>query len=139
MLFEKTIEVRYPDCDSMGIVHHSVYPVWYEIARMDAFSKIGFSYSDMHALGINPPMVNLNLNYHRPATYPDTLTIRTKLLSRAPKKLEMSYEVYRPGEDTPLATAKSFHIWTGPDMKSLDMERCHPEVYARFAAALDLP
>jgi len=38
------IDVRYPDCDAMGIVHHAVYPIWYEIARMDFFEKMGFAY-----------------------------------------------------------------------------------------------
>ena len=54
MITETTIDVRYPDCDRMGIVHHAVYPVWYEIARMDFFAKMGFSYADMNRMGINP-------------------------------------------------------------------------------------
>ena len=61
MITETRIDVRYPDCDRMGIVHHAVYPVWYEMARMDFFDKMGFSYSDMNALGINPPLVELDL------------------------------------------------------------------------------
>ena len=35
MTTETSVAVRYPDCDAMSIVHHAVYPVWYEIARMD--------------------------------------------------------------------------------------------------------
>ena len=38
------IEVRYPDCDRMGIVHHAVYPIWYEMARMDFFRELGFPF-----------------------------------------------------------------------------------------------
>ena len=45
MISETIIDVRYPDCDPMGIVHHAVYPIWYEAARMDFFKKMGFSYS----------------------------------------------------------------------------------------------
>ena len=63
MTTETVIEVRYPECDSMGIVHHSVYAVWYEIARMDFFEKIGFGYSAMHEKGIDPPMVDLHVLY----------------------------------------------------------------------------
>ena len=137
MTTQCTVEVRYPDCDAMGIVHHAVYPVWYEIARMDFFAKMGFSYSDMHALGVNPPLVNLNLNYASPVRYPGTVTIRTRPLSCAPKKLELSYEVFRAGEDTPCATATSFHIWTGPDMKSYDLSVHLPHVWAKIQAALD--
>ena len=56
MITQCDIDVRYPDCDAMGIVHHAVYPIWYEIARMDFFEKMGFAYPDMHALGVDPRM-----------------------------------------------------------------------------------
>lgn len=135
MTTQCAIEVRYPDCDAMGIVHHAVYPVWYEIARMDFFEKMGFSYTDMHALGINPPLVKLTLNYAAPVRYPGTVTVRTRMSFCAPKKLELSYEVFTP-EGEPCASATSFHIWTGPDMKSLDMAEKQPQVWEKIQAAM---
>lgn len=133
MISETIVEVRYPDCDSMGIVHHAVYPVWYEIARMDFFAKLGFSYTDMHALDINPPMVDLHVKYKSAVYYPGTVTIRTRATFCAPKKLELTYETYCGGEL--VNSAVTFHIWTGPDMKSLDMQASLPEIYAKLEAA----
>ena len=78
------IETRYPDCDRMGIVHHAVYPVWYEMARMEFFAAVGFSFDDMNALGVNPAMVDLHLQYKATATYPQTLYITTKMGEYAP-------------------------------------------------------
>lgn len=135
MIIESKIDVRYPDIDPMGIVHHAVYPVWYEIARMGMFAAIGFSYSDMRALGVNPPMVNLNLNYNSMVTYPGTVCIRTRIISYAPKKLELFYQVFFGDSGKPAADAKSFHIWTGPDNKSIDMQANFPDVYNRIANA----
>lgn len=135
MITELNIDVRYPDCDRMGIVHHAVYPIWYEMARMDFFAKMGFSYADMNAKGINPPLVELNLKYNAPATYPGTVTVKTRMTAYAPKKLELCYETYFNGKLC--GTARTFHIWTGPDMKSLDMERNLPEVYAKIRAACE--
>ncbi len=135
MICETTVAVRYPDCDPMGIVHHAVYPVWYEIARMDYFAKLGFSYTDMHALGINPPMVDLHVMYKAAVTYPNTVTIRTRMTAYAPKKLELTYETYCGGQL--VNSAVTFHIWTGPDMKSLDMRQSLPEVYAKIEAAAE--
>ena len=136
MISETIVEVRYPDCDPMGIVHHAVYPVWYEIARMDFFAKLGFSYSDMHALGINPPMVDLHVKYKSAVHYPGSVTIRTKMTFYAPKKLELSYETYCEGEL--VNSAVTFHIWTGPDMKSLDMQSSLSEIYAKIEAAAEV-
>ncbi len=135
MISETQVEVRYPDCDPMGIVHHAVYPVWYEIARMDFFAKMGFSYKDMNALGINPPMVELDLRYGTTVTYPGSVTIRTRMTFYAPKKIELRYETWCNGACC--NTARSFHIWTGPDMKSLDMQKNLPEVYAKIEAACE--
>lgn len=138
MLTETRIAVRYPDADPMGIVHHAVYPIWYEIARMDFFEKAGFSYTDMNARGINPPMVNLNLNYYAPVRYPGEVTVRTVCTLCEGKKLELRYSVYPDGASTPVASATSFHVWTGPDMKSLDM-RTLPEVYEKLQNAVTRP
>lgn len=136
MLTESHIQVRYPDCDPMGIVHHGVYPIWYEIARMDYFSKIGYSYTDMNREGINPPMVNLNLNYHAPVRYPGQVKVRTVCTLCQGKKLELRYAVYQEGRPDPIATATSFHVWTGPDMKSLDMAQ-KPEVYQKLQQGVE--
>lgn len=129
------IDVRYPDCDMMGIVHHAVYPIWYEMARMDFFAQIGFSFEKMHKFGIDPPMVSLNLTYRKPVRYPGHVTVKTTMLSYAPKKIELHYETF-DGEAL-AAAGTSLHIWTGPDMKSLNMEQAHPDVYEKIKAAHD--
>ena len=136
MIAETIIDVRYPDCDRMGIVHHAVYPVWYEVARMDFFEKTGCGYPIARECGINPAMVDLHVRYKAPVTYPGTVTIRTKLVFCAPKKLELQYEAFFDGRLC--GSARSFHIWTGPDMKSLDMEKTHPEIYDKIKAAVEM-
>ena len=135
MISQSVIDVRYPDCDPMGIVHHAVYPVWYEIARMDYFSRLGFGYAAMHEKGIDPPMVDLHVMYKAPVRYPGAVTVYTRATFAAPKKLRLHYECFSGGEL--VNTCDTFHIWTGPDGKSLDMEAALPEVYAKIIAALE--
>lgn len=134
MVSETRIDVRYPEADSMGIVHHSVYAVWYEVARMDYFAKVGFPYTAMHELGINPPMVNLNVNFKAAVTYPGAVTIRTWCEAFGPKKLKLAYEA-RNEEGQVVNTAETFHIWTGPDNRSILLSEALPEVYALFRTA----
>lgn len=138
MLSESKIAVRYPDCDPMGIVHHAVYPIWYEIARMDYFAAVGYPYEAMNKEGINPPMVNLNLQYAAPVRYPGEVTVRTACTLCQGKKLELRYAVYQEGSPKPVAAATSFHVWTGPDMKSLDMST-KPDIYKKLTAAVEQP
>ena len=135
MFSESNIDVRYPDVDAMGIVHHAVYPVWYEVARMDFFAELGFSYAAMHAQGINPPMVNLNVNFMATVAYPAAVTVRTQCLAFGPKKLKLGYEI-RDGQGRVVSTAETFHIWTGPDNRSIRLDEALPEVYERFRSKI---
>lgn len=134
MQTKTTIETRYPECDRMGIIHHSVYPVWYEMARMEFFEKLGFSFRDMDALGVNPAMVDLHLQYKASATYPQTLYITTRMGEYAPKKLELLYEL-SDEEGNVLNTARTFHIWTGPNGKSYNLEENLPDAYEKICKA----
>ena len=47
MISESKIIVRYQETDQMGIAHHSVYPVWFEVARTDFIKKLGITYSEI--------------------------------------------------------------------------------------------
>ncbi len=40
MITETMIGVRYPDCNRVGIVHHTVYPVRYEVARIPTIYNV---------------------------------------------------------------------------------------------------
>ncbi|MBP1543727.1 MAG: acyl-CoA thioesterase, partial [Oscillospiraceae bacterium] len=41
MASQTEITVRYAETDCMGVVHHAVYPVWYEVARTDYIKALG--------------------------------------------------------------------------------------------------
>jgi acyl-CoA thioester hydrolase len=131
---ETTIEVRYPDLDAMGIVHHAVYPIWYEMARMELLKQAGFPWAIQHEKGIDPVMVNLNLDYAAPVTYPSTVTIRSKIIQAEPKKLKIRYECFVG--DTCVNRATSFHIWCR-SMKSLDLAQAEPAIYQGIVSALE--
>ena len=134
LVAETKINVRYPDVDAMGIVHHAVYPVWYEIARMDYFAKAGFSYTEMHAQGINPPLVDLHLQFKATVGYPGEVTVKTRCLAFGSKKIKLGYEIWN-GEGKLVNTCESFHIWTGPDNRSIPLNQVMPEVYERLRSA----
>lgn len=136
MTFETKIDVRYPDCDSMGIVHHAVYPIWYEMARMDFFARCGYSYEYTHARGIDPAMVHLELDYGAPVSYPAAVSVRITPTLCEGKKLAFRYEVWTEGASKPNASASSLHIWV-KDGKSYSLEQELPEMFAALRAGID--
>lgn len=136
MVTEMTVNVRYPECDMMGVVHHAVYPIWYEQARMDYFAKCGYDYTATKKIGVDPAMVNLELSYGAPLSFPATVTIKTKVTLCEGKKLAFLCEVWPEGAEKPSATAKSFHIWV-KDGKSYNLEQEQPEIFAAYRAGME--
>jgi len=136
MQFETRVDVRLPDCDSMRIVHHAVYPVWYEIGRMDFFEKCGFGYARTRALELDPAMVHLEMDYGAPVGFPGFVTVRTRLTLCEGKKIGFSYEILTDGAEKANATAKSFHIWV-QNGKSCNLEQTYPDIFAAYRAALE--
>lgn len=141
-MIETKIDIRLRDFDHMGIVHHAVYPVWFEIARLDFFDKIGFPFPWQNQRGIDPVMVNLGLNYLAPINTIGSVTVRTKLLMLEGKKMKLGYECLFDGR--PVHRAESFHIWTKrnksegfTNLKSIRLDEEAPEFYAAMKAMIE--
>lgn len=90
--------VRYCECDPMGVVHHTVYPVWFEMGRTELLRSTGRNYRDMEAAGMLLAVVKLEVTYKQPARYDDLVEIRTTLAKIGAVKVEHTYQVWR-GED----------------------------------------
>ena len=40
----------------MGVTHHAVYPVWFEVARTDYIKNAAVSYAEMERRGVMIPV-----------------------------------------------------------------------------------
>ncbi len=101
-----TVRVRYAETDQMGVVYHSNYFQYYEVARAESIRQLGFTYADMEKMGVIMPVVEVQSRFLRPALYDDMLTIKT-ILKELPlhHKIEFHHEVYNEKEEL-LATGK---------------------------------
>lgn len=129
MISKSIVQVRYAETDKMGIVHHSVYPIWYEIARTDLSKEAGFPYSKMEEYGLMLPLVELNCKYNTPAYYGDELIVTATVSKLTPARIVFSYEVYRPGEDKPLNIGYTVHAITNTELKPINSKKLFPEIY----------
>lgn len=94
MIVSTKITPRYAETDQMGIIHHSVYAVWYEQARTEYFNKIGMRYDEIEKSGIMTPLVELNCKYKMPAYYNQEVEIKTKIIKLTPVKFTLEYDIY---------------------------------------------
>ncbi|MDO9137604.1 MAG: thioesterase family protein [Lutibacter sp.] len=98
--------VRYGETDQMGFVYYGNYAQYFEMGRTEWLRKLGITYKKMEADGVMLPVMNLNINYLKPAKYDDLLTLKTILNKLPSAKIEFSYEVYNE-ENELLTTANT--------------------------------
>lgn len=92
------LRVRYAECDPMNIAHHSAYPVWMEIGRVELLRAQGANYRDCEARGIFFAVARLSIRYKKPAKYDDELELHVIGLPCAGVKVEHRYELRRGDE-----------------------------------------
>lgn len=97
------IRVRYPECDPMGYLHHSVYLQYFEMGRVELLRSLGFSYAELERRGTFFVVVKVDVRYKAPARYDDELTLTTRLQKQTHVRYDHGYELRR-GE-TMLAVA----------------------------------
>jgi acyl-CoA thioester hydrolase len=96
-MFETSFRVRYYETDAMGIVHHSNYLRWFELARTEYLRDIGTPYRAMEESGVSSPVLEIHCRYLQPSRYDDLITVRVRMTDYSAVRIELSYEVYCDG------------------------------------------
>lgn len=82
------IRIHYALTDQMGVVYHSRYLEFFEIGRVEAIRKLGFSYKEMEAMGIMMPVTELSIKYLRPVKYDELITVKVTI-----KELPLAHKI----------------------------------------------
>ncbi|MCD6017882.1 MAG: acyl-CoA thioesterase [Bacteroidetes bacterium] len=91
---ETTLRVRYGETDQMGFVYYGVYAQYYEVGRVEAMRSLGFSYRAMEESGVLMPVINLTINYKKPALYDDEVRIVTTVKEMPGVRITFHYECF---------------------------------------------
>ena len=59
MINKTHFPVKFFEIDSLGIVHHSIYPLWFEVGRNDYFKNANIPTDKINSLGYFLPLKNL--------------------------------------------------------------------------------
>jgi acyl-CoA thioester hydrolase len=114
---ETTLRVRYAETDQMGVVHHSVYLVWFEAGRIEFLRQLGFSYVEREEDGVHLPVAEARCRYKHPARFDDEVTIRTRLAKMRTSLLRFEFEVVRKSDQRLLAEGETLLVVVGRDLK----------------------
>ncbi len=101
-MHETLLRVRFDEVDSMGVVHHPRFLVYFEVARTRFLRDLGLPYSEMMRSGTQLAVIEAEARYLKPAHYDDELVVRTRCVECGRTRMRLEYEVRR-GDDV-LAT-----------------------------------
>jgi len=88
------IKTRYAETDRMGYIHHSVYPIYLEAARIEWLNSLGISYKRLEDSGILLPVYDMRLRFLVPLTFDECIEVRVSLRPVTGAKLIFDYEIY---------------------------------------------
>ena len=95
--FETKIRVEYHHTDQMGIVHHSNYVKFFEVARTEWLRAMGLTYAEMERRGVMMPIVEVNVKYRQPAYYDELISVTASVDELPMARMTFKYEIR--GED----------------------------------------
>lgn len=112
---EKIIQVRFSEVDSMNIVWHGSYALYFEDAR-EAFGKqYGLEYLTIFENGFYTPLVELHFNYKKPLRYQDNVKIIITYRPTDAAKIIFDYQIINLKTQELLVTGYSVQVFLNQD------------------------
>ena len=123
----KRRDIRFSEVDSMSVVWHGSYPLYFEDAREAFGEKYGLGYLTIFGNGFYAPLVDLSFQYKKPIVYGMKPEITITYRPTEAAKIVFDYEIHDTADGTLLATGHSVQVFMDMDYQ---LVWCNPEFYA---------
>jgi acyl-CoA thioester hydrolase len=110
IITETNLRVRYAETDTMGVVYHANYLIWFEVGRGDYFRALGQDYGKWEKQGYFLPVSEAHARFHAPAHYGELINVRTSLAKLRSRGVTMNYTVIHSDTEHCLSTGWTKHI-----------------------------
>jgi acyl-CoA thioester hydrolase len=120
----KEIAIRFSEVDSMKIVWHGAYALYFEDAREAWGKKYGLGYMDIFNNGYYAPLVESRFFYKKPLTYESKARIEITYRNTEAAKIIFDYEIFDMEDNSLIANGYSVQVfldatyqlvWTNPE------------------------
>ena len=123
----KEVEIRFSEVDSMGVVWHGHYAMYFEDAREEFGKKYDLGYLMMYDKGFFEPLVELTFKYKRPLVYVMKPEIYIVYRPCDAAKIIFDYEIRDPKTKEIFATGHSIQVFM--DKNTYQLVLTNPEFY----------
>ncbi len=120
----KLFDIRFSEVDSMNVVWHGSYPLYFEDAREEFGRKYKLEYLRIADFGYFAPLVDLEFHYRKPLLYQMRPRIDITYHPTEAAKIIFDYEIYDTvteelmahGRSVQVFMDKDYHlVWTNPE------------------------
>lgn len=112
---ERIVDIRFSEVDSMNIVWHGSYALYFEDAREEFGRKYGLEYLHIYENGFYAPLVELHFNYKKPLQYQHQARVKITYRPSDAAKLIFDYEVFDLETNELAATGHSVQVFINMD------------------------
>lgn len=117
MSFKHPIRTRYSETGQDGIIHHSSYVVYLEIARIEFFRALGLDINDLEREKMYCPVVDLSLKYLKPLRSLEDIDVEVSIGEFSKVKFSLNYRILK-GESC-VATGCVSHCFLNESFKPI--------------------
>lgn len=105
------LDVRFSEVDSMGIVWHGNYALYFEDAREAFGRKYNIGYHDILKAGYGAPVVEMSIGYKKSMKYGTKARIDVFYVNTESSKVILDYEIRSVEEEMLLATGRTVQVF----------------------------
>jgi acyl-CoA thioester hydrolase len=105
--FATHVVVRFAETDAQGVAHHSVFLVWFEIARIEYLARFRGGYPELRGEGIEALTTETHVRYLLPERFDERLTVHARCGDIRGARFRFDYAIRRDGE--PIADGWTLH------------------------------
>ena len=129
-IVETRLRPRYAETDAQGVVHHTSYIVWFEVARGEYCRALGFPYSEIEKQGYGFMVTDLSVKYLSPARFDDEIVVKTWVERIGRASCIFGYQIYNETSGKISIEGMTKHAAVTPAGK---LVRFSPELYTVVA------
>ncbi len=113
----KHILIRFSEVDSMNIVWHGSYVLYFEDAREAFGRKYGLTYQNYFDNGFYAPLVDMQFEFKNPLQYGDTARIEIEYIPVEAAKVVFKYKIFREKDNALAATGSTTQVFLDSQYK----------------------
>jgi acyl-CoA thioester hydrolase len=107
------VEVRFNDCDPLGIVWHGNYVKYFEDGREAFGKKYNFDYMEMYNKGFATPIVHMHADFKKPLRYRDVALVETIYKKTDAAKIIFDYNIRNESTGELICTGSTTQVFVG--------------------------